>query len=128
MARPDSAVHVLVGLFTACCVAACSGLSGQCRVSSVMETKLVQARGRINAGGLGCIKAGSGPFRFGLVGRCLSGCFVACRAMVSTTTRSARFRLRRRMVGCTKEWCGGSMLGLVRLGEAWLRKEVICGR
>jgi len=34
-------------------------------VNAGFSTKLVQARGRINAGGLVCIKASSGGFCFG---------------------------------------------------------------
>jgi hypothetical protein len=47
--------------------------------------------------------------RFG----CGSFCRVASRRE-KTTTRSARFRLRRRMVGCITEWCGGLMLCMAR--------------
>lgn len=39
-----------------------------------------------------------------------------------TTTRSARFRLRRRMVGCTTEWCGGLMLVMARHGRAFIAR------
>jgi len=63
------------------CGSACRFAVGQCGSGFVrpshgrvgLSTKLVQARGRINAGGL----------------------------------------------GCTKEWCGGLMLGMVRIVEFW---------
>ena len=60
--------------------------SGKLRLG--METKLVQARGRINAGGLGCTGLRLGGAVLGTLGLGLQ-----------TTTRSARFGLRCPMVG-----------------------------
>jgi hypothetical protein len=41
---------------------------------------------------------------------------------METTIVKARRPINAAVVGCVAEWRGGAMLGLVRLGEAWMLK------
>ena len=107
----------------------------RCHVSGPVElwlvqagfgTKLVQARCRVNAGGLGLI----------VVWRALvssvvlrQDAFCSGLARLLTAIAVGAVRLRRLVAGCTMEWCGGLSLGLSRFGEAWIfRQGGVCGR
>lgn len=97
-----------------------------CYVPAGSATKLVQARCRINAGGLGWIEVWRALVRSVVV---MQDAVCSGWLRLQTAIAVGAERLRRLVAGCTMEWCGGLSLGMVPLVEAWIFKQGgFCGR
>jgi hypothetical protein len=83
-------------------------------VNAGLSTRLVQARGRINAGGLGWIVLGPVVLRSGNAGRC-----TAVQGTATNRHRGRRGEASTPRGGMHQAWCGGLSLDMSRLGEVW---------